>query len=152
MSVNDQLANLSMPRKLLLGAGVFLLICSFLPWYHVSIGGLGGASANGWHGVGVVTWLLVIALLAVEGSRIAGVLPLKEGQAELASLGAAGGAVVFGVIYVIARLSDGYLGFGFYLGLIGLVVLAYGAFGLYRSGAAVTAFKDIQSSSGTDTD
>lgn len=143
MSVNEKLTDVSMPRKLVLGAAIVLFINSFLPWYHVSFRGLGGVSANGWHGVGVLAWLLVIVLLALEGSRIAGVLPLDEGRAELASLAAAAGAALFGLIYVIVRLTDGYLGFGFYIGLVGLLVLAYGAYALYRTGAAASAMKDL---------
>ncbi len=46
---------------------------------------MGGVSASGWHGVGVVAWLLVIVLVALESSRMARVLPLGEGRAELAS-------------------------------------------------------------------
>ena len=61
---------------------------------------------------------------------------------------AVGFTLVFGVIYVIQRLSDGHLGFGFYIGVIALVALAYGAYGMYRSGNAMSTLKDLQSSGG----
>ncbi|PRZ41960.1 hypothetical protein CLV47_10788 [Antricoccus suffuscus] len=150
MNMNERLAGISMPRKIVAGAGVVLLINSFLPWYHISIGGFGGASASGWHGLGVITWLLVIGLLAIEGARAGGVLPLNDGQAELASLAASAGAVVFGLIYVIVRLSDGHLGFGFYIGILALAGLAYGALRLFQAGAAMTALKGLQSSTESD--
>ena len=150
MATGEDLKNISMPRKVTLGAGVVLLIASFLPWYHISIGGFGGVSANGWHGLGVIAWLLVIALLVLEGCRIAGVLPLEEDQAELASLAAAAGAVVFGLIYVLVRLIDGHLGFGLFIGVVALAALAFGAFGLYRSGSAMAALKGLQKSPGKD--
>lgn len=148
MNKNLDFAGVSMPRKLCLGAAVVLLINSFLPWYNISFGGLGGVSANGWHGAGVLAWLLVIVLLAVEGARIAGVLPLDDARAELASLAAACGAAAFGLLFVIVRLSDGHLGIGFYIGLITLLALTFGAFLLYRSGTAVTALKNLATSSG----
>lgn len=152
MTSTSKFANVSMPRKIILGSAVVLLISSFLPWYYVNFGGFGSASASGWQGLGVVAWLLVIALLAVEGCRIAGVLPLEDGRADLATMAAAGGALAFGLLFVIVRLTQGYLGFGFYLGLIALLVLAFGAFGLYRSGAAMVALKDLQASTGKKTD
>lgn len=152
MTLNERLAGLSVPRKLVAGAGVVLLIASFLPWYHVSIGGFGSNSASGWHGVGVVAWLFVIGLLAVEGCRIGGVLPLDDGRADLASVAAAGGAVGFGLIYVIVRLTDGYLGFGFFVGVVALAALAYGTFRLFQAGDALTAFKGLQSSTDAEGD
>lgn len=150
MNENDRLAGMSMPRKLIAGAGVVLLIDSFLPWYHFSVGGFGGASASGWHGVGVVAWLFVIALLAVEGTRIAGVLPLEEGRADIATLAGAAGTVLFGLIYVLIRLTDGYLGFGFFIGVIALAALAFGTWKFVQESDVVTELKGLQSSSGND--
>lgn len=146
MSMNERLAGMSMPRKIVAGAGAVLLINSFLPWYHVSLGGFGGVSANGWHGVGVVTWLFVIALLAVEGTRLAGVLPWKDEQSDVVLLAASAGAVLFGLIYVIVRLSEGHLGFGFYIGVLGLAALGFGAFRLFQAGDALAVLKSWQSS------
>lgn len=148
MTSNNKLAGMSMPRKIVLGSSVVLLINSFLPWYYASLGPFGSVSANGWHGLGVVAWLLVIAALAVEGTRIAGVLPLADGRADLATMAAAGGAAVFGLIYVIVRLSQGALGFGIYLGVFALLVLAYGAYRLFKSGSAMAALKDLQAPAG----
>lgn len=149
MTTTKDLSSLSTPRKIALAAAVVLLIDSFLPWYHISIGVIGSVNASGWHGVGVVAWLLTIVLLALEGSRIAGMLPLDDARAELATLAAAAGVVLFGLIYVIVRLSDGYLGFGFYIGLVALVVLAVGAFGMFRSGDAMGTLKNLQASPGS---
>ncbi len=60
--------------------------------------------------------------------------------------------MLFGLIYVIVRLTGGHLGFGFFIGVIGLLVLAYGAYGLYSSGPAATALKELQASGRRDTD
>lgn len=154
MTSKSNLNDVSTPRKIVLGSAVVLLISSFLPWYHFSIDlgpfGSSSSSANGWHSVGVVAWLLVIALLALEGTRIAGVLPLEKGRAELATAATAGAAVLFTLIFVIVRLSDGFLGFGFFIGLIAMLVLAFGTFGLFRSGSAMSAMKDLQGSKGRE--
>jgi hypothetical protein len=145
------LSSITMPRKVLLVAALVLLVDSFLPWYHVSVSALGvhvSANASGWHEVGTVVWLLTIVLLVVEACRIFGVLPLDEARGELLSLAVAAITLVFGVIYVIQRLSDGHLGFGFYIGVVALVALAYGAYGMYRAGDAMSTLKNLQSSGG----
>jgi len=128
---------------ILLGAAVVLLIDSFLPWYHASFMGV-SVSEGGWHQMGTIAWILVIALLAVEGARVMGALPLDEAKGALASAGVGALAVLFGVIYVIQRLSDGYLGFGFWIGIIGLIALAYGVFELVRSGNVMDTVKSMQ--------
>lgn len=143
----SSLDTLSTGRKILLGAAIVLLIDSFLPWYHASVTFLGhtvSVSASGWHQLGTVAWLFVIVLLVVEAARLAGALPLDAARSELVSLAAAALALLFGVIYVIQRLSDGSLGFGFYIGVIGLIALAYGAYECYRSGDAATTIKTMQ--------
>jgi hypothetical protein len=144
------LASLSTPRRILLVAALVLLVASFLPWYHVSIFGV-SANASGWHEVGTVAWLLTIVLLVVEACRLFGVLPLDSARAELLSLAVAAATLLFGLIYVIQRLSDGHLGFGFFVGVVGLVALALGAFGMYRDGDAATTLRNLQSSRGGGT-
>src|SRR5215217_5698960 len=74
----EQWNALPLSRKLLLGAGLLLLIDTFFAWQKVSVG-IGGveiasAKANGWHGFfGVVMGLLTIALLAWVIARALGV-------------------------------------------------------------------------------
>jgi hypothetical protein len=147
------LSSLTTPRRILLVAALVLLVDSFLPWYHVSIDALGvhvSSSASGWHEVGTVVWLLTIVLLVVEACRLFAVLPLDEARAELVTLGLTAATLLFGLIYVIQRLSDGHLGFGFYIGVIALVALGYGAFAMYRSGDAMTTLKNLQAPGGND--
>lgn len=57
-------SKLSLGSKLILGAGLLLLIDSFLHWQSVSI-----FSANMWHGWGVVAGLTLLVILAWEGAR-----------------------------------------------------------------------------------
>jgi hypothetical protein len=142
------LSSLTMPRKILVVAALVLLVDSFLPWYHVSVSALGvhvSANASGWHEVGTVVWLLTIVLLVAEATRIFGVLPLDDARAELLSLAIAALTLLFGLIYVIQRLSDGHLGYGFYIGIVAMVALGYAAFGMYREGDAMTTLKNLQS-------
>ena len=55
---------LSLGRKLVLGAGVLLLIDTFLHWQEVSFGGLSGGQ-TAWHGFwGVLLGLMTVVLLA----------------------------------------------------------------------------------------
>lgn len=139
---------LSVPRLVLPGAALLLLITSFLPWYHASLdfGGqsYGSVSASGWHQIGVVAWLLTIVLLAYEGARLAGVVPLDAGKADLASVALAALTLVFGLIFVIVRLSDGAIGFGLWIGVLAMIGVGVGAFLTLQSGGATSAFKDLQ--------
>ena len=140
---SDALARMNTGQKVLLGAAVVLLIDSFLPWYHISFMSV-SRSQNGWHQMGTLAWLLVIVLLVVEGARVAGALPLDAAKGALASAAAGALAVLFGLIFVIQRLTDGYLGFGVWIGIVGLIALAYGVFDLVRSGNVMDTVKSMQ--------
>lgn len=152
MSSSTKNSSSSAARKIILGAAVVLLINSFLPWISIDFGPFGSATANGWHGIGVIAWLFVIAVLVLEGTRLAGVLPLSESRADLASLASSVVAILFGLIFVIIRLVDGFLGFGFFIGLVALIVLGFGAFSLYRTSTAMAELKNLQASTRKDLD
>ncbi|MGX6447522.1 hypothetical protein ACVU7I_05560 [Patulibacter sp. S7RM1-6] len=143
MPVQQDLTALPTSRKLLLGAALLLLVDSFLPWYHVSVGPF-SASASGWHQLGTVAWVLLILLLVWEGARVAGVVPVPERRADLYSAAAAGLVVLFGAIFVIQRLADGSLGVGFFLGLVLLVVLAVAAFQAFQAGGGSAAVREVR--------
>jgi hypothetical protein len=128
-------AELSKGTKVLLAAGLLLLIDSFLAWQQVSAG-VGNfkitASANMWHGIGVLAGLLVIALLVWEGLQVAGVTSRLElpVSAALISVGLAAATALFviikflianearhwpawiGLILAIAVAGGGWLKFG----------------------------------------
>lgn len=143
MSTSSELSALSMPRKLLLGSGVLLLINSFLPWYHFSVMGF-SSSASGWNQLGTLVWILLIATLAWEGARIAGVAPIKGARADLASAAAAGLTLVLGVIYVLIRLFDGNLGIGFWLGVLLFIVFGLGVAQLFQASGGQEAVREVQ--------
>jgi hypothetical protein len=138
--VPSNLASLTLNRRIFLGSAVLLVINSFLPWYHVSAGPF-SASLSGWHQIGVVAWLLVIALLVYEGARATNFVPVKGRTADLYSSLIALSAVVVGAIYVLIRLGDGGLGFAVFLGIVLLAGLGYTAVASFRENGGADAVK-----------
>ena len=126
----DQLKGLPLGRQLILGAGVLLLIDTFLHWQSVDIGPF-TASRNGWHGFwGVLLGLLTIALVAWVAARAFDVeLPMEipEGLTSL----------VLGVLIVafalIKNLTDDYSTLWSYIGIVLAAIVAYGAWLVYQS-------------------
>jgi uncharacterized membrane protein HdeD (DUF308 family) len=131
------------PRLLVPGAALLLLISSFLPWYHVAVFGV-SVNQSGWHQIGVVAWIFAILLLAYEGARLAGVVPLDPARADLATVALAALTLLFGVIFLIVRFSDGYIGWGLWVGVVGMIALAAGAVLVFRSGDAMGAARSLQ--------
>ena len=137
----DQLKALSLGRKLVLGGGVLLLIVSFLDWQHasVSINGVtvasGGQSA--WHGFwGVLMGLMLVALVAWTAAGAFGVkLPdnIPDGMLTLA-LG-----VLIPIFAFIKAISDSYVHWPAWLGVILGLVVAYGAWQVYADGGSQEA-------------
>jgi hypothetical protein len=145
--MQQQLAGLSQGRKLALGGAVLLFIAGFLPWWHWSAGnGLihVSASASGWHDLGPVVFILAILAVLWEGARLAGVAPLQDKQADLATAGLAGAAAVFALIFFLIRLLGDFTGWGVWVGLVALVAAGYGAFLLFTSSGGMEAVRDLQ--------
>jgi hypothetical protein len=125
----EQLKGLSLGRKLILGAGVLLLIDTFLAWQSVSVRVSGvtvvSATLNAWHGFwGVMLGLLTIALVLWVGARAFGVaLPanIPDGLATLAL----GGLIV--LFALIKTLNDSYSAWPSYVGIVLGAGVAYGA-------------------------
>lgn len=63
-------SKLSLGSKVILGAGLLLLIDSFFHWQEVSIGPI-SAGVSMWHGWGVLIGLTLLVILAWEGARFA---------------------------------------------------------------------------------
>ncbi len=128
---------LSMGEKLILVAGIVLLIASFLPWYRVSAFGF-TFSANGWEAPGAF-WSIIAVLI---GLAMSGVVAAKTFAAiELPSdiggqswariyLGGAAIALLFLIIKFINHSGD--LSFGFYLGFLAALALAAGGALMFR--------------------
>jgi hypothetical protein len=132
-------AELSNGTKVLLVGGLLLLIDSFLAWQQVSAG-VGDfkitASANMWHGIGVLAGLLVLALLIWEGLQVAGItmqlqLPVSV---ALISVGLAAATALFVIIkFLIANEARHWPA---WIGLILAIVVAGGGWLRFGESAA----------------
>jgi hypothetical protein len=135
------MSKMSIASKIITGAGILLLVDSFLSWQKVCasdiLGDLAGvgdicAKANAWGGsgsfFGLLMGLCVIVLLVWEGMQMAGAagnvkLPISASKAS-AYLGF--GVVVFGLAkFLLAVTNEGAL-FAF-VGLVLILAVGYGA-------------------------
>jgi hypothetical protein len=145
----DKINELSLGRKLLLGAGVLLLIDTFLDWQQASsVFGTVGQSA--WHGFwGVLLGLMTIALVAWIIARAFGV-ELPDGIPEgLISLVLGGLILLFAVIKVIV---DSYVHWPAYLGILLAAAVTYGAWLVFQdSGESFPAMPSSSSGGSSST-
>jgi hypothetical protein len=149
------LAKISLGNKILLGAGILLLIDSFLKWNKASVkgvGAFGGASGNfdsAWgYGVGPIFGILLLLTLAVvvlltliEQNVVQMKLPDLPIKISQLVAGLAGLTVLFGLIRFLTHESGhGVVDVGRsiwgWIGLILLLALAAGAFLRYQEGDA----------------
>jgi hypothetical protein len=129
------LSKMSRATQILLGAGLVLFIDLFLDWQQASLGPV-TVGQTGWHGVGVVVGLLVIALLVWEGLQLANVKLNIDLPTALISAGLAAGIVLFTVIkfFVDNELRH----WPAWLGLILALAIGYGGWLRYSEGGATT--------------
>lgn len=145
----EQLKGLPLGRQLILGAGILLLIDTFLAWQQVSVGPF-TASSDAWHGFwGVILGLLLILLLAWVVVRVLGIeipLNLPDGLTTLAA------SAVILLFAIIKALSDSYVHWPAYVGIILAAVLAYGAWLVFQeSGESLPNIGQMGSGSGPST-
>ncbi len=154
--------NMSMATKITLVGGILLLVDSFLSWQKVCasdvLGDLGGfgdicAKANAWGGsggfAGLLMGILLIVLLIWESVQLSnmqmnlsiGVTP-SQGSAYL------GFAVVaFGLLkFVLVVTNEPAI--GAWIGLILLIVVAYGSWMRFQEPAGASAAPPAPSSGG----
>jgi hypothetical protein len=119
----DKINELSLGRKLILGAGILLFIDMFLHWQSVDVGPF-TVGRNGIHGFwGVFLLLMTIAIVALAGARAFGI-DLPEGLPEgLISLVL--GALIF-LFAVIKNIADDYSAWPSYVGIVLAALVAYG--------------------------
>jgi len=115
---------LSTAAKVLLVAGLLMFIDLFLDWQQVGFGGV-TAGATGWAGgLGVITGLLVIALLLWEGAQLAGVTANLTVPVALISAGLAAGVALFAIIEFFDHSQARH--WPAWVGLILAIVIAIG--------------------------
>jgi len=95
----DMLKKLNTGAQVILGAGVLFLIFSFFNWFEVKHTSYGESM---WHGIGVITGLLLVAVLAWEGLKAANV-SLKVG---ISSTMVTGGLSVLLLLFTFIRFID----------------------------------------------
>lgn len=139
------LAKISNANKILLGAGILLLLDSFFKWNKVSFLGKSTSFDSAWsHGVGpifgillVLTLAVVILLALVEQDVVQMKLPELPIKISQLVAGLAGLTVVFGVIRFLTHAGGSLPAasgvsvgrtFMAWIGLVLLVVLAVGAY------------------------
>ena len=133
------LSTLSRGTQLLVGAGVLLLIDTFLAWQSVDVGPF-SASENAWSGFwGVIMGLALLVLLAWTIARVFEVkLPdgLPEGPMTLGL-----GALIF-VFALLKNLTDDYSTLWSYIGVLLAAGVGYGAWLRYaEAGGTVESLK-----------
>jgi hypothetical protein len=125
----EQLQALSLARKLILGGGVLLLIDSFLDWQQVSGEVFGqdvSAGQSAWHGFwGVMLGLLTIVLIVWVVARMFNVEIPGAVPEALVALVLSALILLFAIIKV---LTDDFVHWPAYVGIVLAAVVAYGAF------------------------
>jgi hypothetical protein len=144
------MSKMSMATKIIGGAGILLLIDSFLSWQSkcIDTGVFGNicGKANAWGGdggfLGLLMGLCLIVLLVWEGLQAAGSagninLPISASKAS-AYLGF--GVVGFGILKLIVVLtSDVKPAFFGWLGLLLILAVGYGAWMKFQEPEVATA-------------
>ena len=150
------LAKISNGNKILLGAGVLLLLDSFFKWNKVSGGGRSVSFDSAWsHGVGplfgillLITLIVVALMVLVEQNVVQMTLPTLPIKYSQLVAGLAGLTVVFGIIRFLTHAGGGIPAasgisvgrtFMAWIGLVLIIALAAGAFLRFQEGDADTA-------------
>lgn len=124
------LRTLSTGTKIILGAGLLLLIDTFLAWQEVSVevGGveIASASRNAWHGFwGVVMGLALIALLVWVVIQVLDVDIAQLNDLPERAITAALAGLVF-VLALLKNLVDDYSAWPSYVGVVLAAAVAVG--------------------------
>ena len=123
------LSTLSRGTQLLVGAGVLLLIDTFLDWQSVDVGPF-SVGENAWSGFwGIIMGLALILLLAWVIARIFDVKLPAELPEGLIVVGL--GALVF-LFALLKNLIDDYSTIWSYIGVLLAAAVAYGAWLRYQ--------------------
>ena len=126
----EQLKGLPLGRQLILGAGVLLLIDTFFDWQQVSAGFI-TVGQSAWHGFwGIIMGLALVALLAWTLARAFGVALPPAVPDGLATLGLAALILLFAVI---KALSDSFVHWPAYVGIILGAGVGYGAWLVFQA-------------------
>ena len=123
------LSKLKNGQKIVLGAGILLLINLFLPWYRVDFG-IASASINAFD-AGFLAWFgsfLAIAAAVIVALKVFANMKINAGPLKAEHL--AFGLAALGFLFIFLRLVTefDFAFIGIWLGLIVSAILAFGAF------------------------
>ncbi|MCC6223391.1 MAG: hypothetical protein IT201_07860 [Thermoleophilia bacterium] len=134
----EALRKLAPATQVVLGGSVLYLIFSFLDWQQACVDtDLGDicAGISEWHGVGIVTGLLVLALLAWEAVRLLGLkLDLGPVPSDLVSPALAALLLLFTLITFLSHNEARH--WPAWIGLLLSVVIAGAVLGRWSTGGA----------------
>lgn len=142
----ERLKGLPLGRQLILGAGVLLLIDTFFDWQQVGNSFI-TVGQSAWHGFwGIVMCLALIVLLAWTLARAFGSALPAQVPDGLATLGLAALILLFAII---KALSDSYVHWPAYVGIILAAGVGYGAWLVFQaSGESLPSMPGAASTSG----
>ncbi|MEO6196526.1 MAG: hypothetical protein ABIP58_00290 [Dehalococcoidia bacterium] len=141
MSVNisERFAKMGLGEKIILIAAPLLLIDSFLPWYDVDFG-VGSITRSGWESPGALWSMLAVILSLVAFGKVAlssftsMQIPSDFGNPNITwgriHLGLGGASALF-ILFKLLNESS-FLGFGFYIGIVLVAVLAAGGYLIFQ--------------------
>lgn len=137
-SISEKFQALKTGEKIILIAGAVLFVAGFLPWYSLSVEGLGTFSRSGWQSPGalwsIIPVLIGLAMSGTVAARAFTDLELPDGMAgqSWASVYLAGGAVSLVSVGIKYLGESSFLGYGFYLGFLAAAALAGAGFLLFK--------------------
>jgi hypothetical protein len=135
------LSKLTVGSKLVVGAGVLLLIDSFFHWQEVSFGPI-SAGISMWHGWGVLIGLLLLAILAWEAAQIAAIkIALGPLSPSMVTAGLSALLLLFTLIKVV---TNSYVAIWAWIGLVLAAAIAAGAW--LNMQAAGESLSDLKTS------
>jgi hypothetical protein len=133
--VKFDLASIGRVDRLVGGGTLVLFISLFLPWFSISFGPIGSASASGLtsHGYLYIVLIIALAIIAMIGAEILGVFKLPESSPVTRDQALLIGTAINFVLVLIAFLlkpgGDTHSGvgwsFGAFIGLIAAVVAVF---------------------------
>ncbi|MDO9407900.1 MAG: hypothetical protein Q7T67_05740, partial [Patulibacter sp.] len=105
------------PRRVLLSGSVLYLLAAMLPWYRIEGRGF-VIEFSGLHELGVLVGILAVYVAVWELLRLTGLPPVDGERGDRFS--AVGGLAlgVVGAIFVLQRLSEGSLAYGWLVGAV----------------------------------
>lgn len=138
----DKFNAMSIGEKVILIAGVVMLIASFLPWYRVSAFGV-TFSANGWEAPNAIWSILAVFVGLAMSATVAAKtftdvqLPADIGGQSWDRIYLGGGALALLLVVLKFITESSNLSFGFYIALLAALALAAGGALTYRDEGGV---------------